>query len=102
MRLRNLERQAALTMVAIALLQNELERGSCENCGTDRFVCVDPISTNPLRVNWRCRRCANAMRRRERKEMRIDFGAPFNSGERPPIWRGKRRDLSGVAGSLKF
>jgi hypothetical protein len=65
-RLRNPERQRALSAVARALQDFNLDKKPCERCGTTRNVCADPISVKPLRVVWRCRCCAN-VRRRERK-----------------------------------
>jgi hypothetical protein len=65
-RWRNRERQEALTAVAHALANYDLDKRPCERCGTDRNVCADEITLHPLRVVWRCRRCINA-RRRERK-----------------------------------
>jgi hypothetical protein len=62
-RLRNPERQRALSAVRRALANYDLDRASCERCGTDRNVCADPVSVRPLRVVWRCRRCTNALRR---------------------------------------
>jgi hypothetical protein len=70
-RYRNPERQAALSAVATAIKYLGLKRKPCESCGTTKNVCADPISLHPLRVNWRCRKCSNAMRR---KAARIDGG----------------------------
>jgi hypothetical protein len=65
-RARNPERQRALSAVARALQDFNLDKKPCERCGTTSNVCADPISVKPLRVVWRCRCCAN-VRRRERK-----------------------------------
>jgi hypothetical protein len=63
-RLKNPERQQALTAVAVALKNFEIERGSsCSRCGSERNIVAGPISLDPLRVRWVCRRCSNAMRR---------------------------------------
>ena len=62
----NRERQEALSAVATALANYDLDKQPCKDCGTDRNVVADEISMNPLRVRWRCRVCANARRRRER------------------------------------
>jgi hypothetical protein len=66
-RMRNPERQRALSAVAYALSNYSLTRKPCEDCGTDRS-CADEINLHPLRVVWRCRVCINA-RRRERKSV---------------------------------
>jgi hypothetical protein len=64
-RSRNPERQRALSAVATAIQNYNLTRKPCESCGTDKNVCADPVSVNPLRVDWRCRSCTNK-RNRER------------------------------------
>jgi hypothetical protein len=67
-RARNPERQRALSAVARALQDFNLDKKPCERCGTDKNVCADPISVRPLRVVWRCRCCTNALRREIRAE----------------------------------
>jgi hypothetical protein len=67
-RARNPDRQRALSAVARALQDFNLDKKPCENCGTDRNVCADPISVKPLRVVWRCRCCTNALRRRSKTD----------------------------------
>jgi hypothetical protein len=66
-RLRNPERQRALSAVASALQKYDLDKGPCERCGTDKNVCADEITLHPkLGVVWRCRCCA-IVRRREKE-----------------------------------
>jgi hypothetical protein len=61
-RSKNPERQAALSAVAVAIKNSELQREPCEQCGTTKNVCADPVSLHPLRVKWCCRSCSIAMR----------------------------------------
>lgn len=61
-RRRNRQRQAALSAVARAIADFDLEREACERCGTGDNVCADPISLDPLRVRWRCRSCSYRQR----------------------------------------
>jgi hypothetical protein len=63
-RLKNSDRQKALSAVAAAIANYDLTRGPCERCGSDKNVCADPFSLKPLRVHWRCRSCSAELRRK--------------------------------------
>jgi len=62
-RQRNPERQIALSKVAHAIKNHDLDRRPCERCGGNRNVVAGPITLAPLRVTWLCRSCSSVERR---------------------------------------
>jgi hypothetical protein len=60
----NPDKLRAIAAVARAIENYDLERGRCERCGTDKNVyAFHDDYAQPLKVNWRRRRCNNKLRR---------------------------------------
>lgn len=67
----NPRRQREIALVAHALASGEIMRGPCGKCGSDENIVAGPVELEPtLMVEWRCRRCSNAQRRKKGPEVR--------------------------------
>jgi hypothetical protein len=64
-RANNRQKCRAIASVGYAIRISNIQRGRCERCNTDKFVCAfhNQGYDKPLDVNWRCRRCQGAMQR---------------------------------------
>jgi hypothetical protein len=64
-RARNPQKCRAIASVGYAVRSSNIQRGPCERCNTEKFVCAFHHQgyDKPLVVVWRCRRCNNRTKR---------------------------------------